>query len=200
VGRSLSEFGGLVKGPLGTLSTCTQSDAAGGRKHLGMPISFSRPPAIEDRPPWLGPCGSLLVVAIPTAVLSILALSITSASVPGFDLGRSSAINYRWWTVGFLLVIPVFIVARAHPRLAAVAALIAGVPQLAVGVAYTARSAVALSATGGEEDFGFVVTQPMFSLVVYAQAAFMMLFFAIAAVCGTSARRRCSAPAERFFV
>jgi hypothetical protein len=121
--------------------------------------------AVQGQSGLLRPFLFLLVVAIPTAVVSILTLTTTSPPVPGFDLGRSSAINYRWWTVGFLLVVPVFLVAWAHPRLAAVAALMAGVPQFAVVLAYTARSNAALKAAGGEEAFGFVVGRPIVSLL-----------------------------------
>jgi hypothetical protein len=155
--------------------------------------------AADGRPGLIRPFLLLLVVAIPTAVLSILTLTTASPPVPGFDVGRWGAINYRWWTVGFLLVVPVFVVARAHPRLAAVAALMAGVPQFAIVLAYTARSNAALRVAGGEQAWGFVIARPIFSLLAYAQAAFMMLFFAMAAVWGTASRRRQSAPPERFF-
>jgi hypothetical protein len=168
-------------------------------QHAGMTTSLSLPPTAERRPGWVRPLAFLLVVAIPTAVLSTLTLTTSSPPMPGFDLGRSGAINYRWWTVGFLLVVPVFLVARAHPRLGAVAALLAGVPQFVIVLTYIARSNAALKAAGGEQTWGFVIARPMFTLLAYAQAAFMMLFFAIAAVAGTGARRRQSASPERFF-
>lgn len=132
----------------------------------------------QGAPRVVRPVLSLLGVAVPAVALATLALATASGVTRLSDIDyHTEFVNGSWWSAGCLLVLPVFLVARAHPRLAAAAVLIAAVPQFV-----TARIGVVRT---GEAGWGSGL-----EALGYVWAVLMTLMFVGAAVAGTLARRR----------
>lgn len=92
---------------------------------------------------------------------------------------RTEFVHPVWWNVGWLLVLPVFVAARACPKLAWLVGLCAGVPQFVVAAVVVGRY----------QDSGW---GDGLEYLTYLQAAVMTVVFLVAALVGYLFRRRAS--------
>ena len=127
------------------------------------------------------PAAYLLGIATPAAVFTALAFG--TARGEAVEVSRDSydtsglVLNFSWWWAAYLLVVPVFLVARRYPRLAAVGAFIAAVPQFITAYVYVVRF--------GESGWGDGLES-----FAYLYAFSMTILFAGAAVLGLISGRR----------
>ncbi len=142
-------------------------------------------PALPDqgvagRPGVLRPLLYLLGVAVPTATITAVTLAtpgrIIRLTQTQYDTSKAF-INHTWWGLALLLAVPVLLVARAHPRLATVAVLIAAVPQFVVAHVYIVRVDEAGWGDGLE-------------VFAYVESAVMTCVFVVTAMLGAAMRRR----------
>ncbi len=135
---------------------------------------------VAGRPGVLRPLLYLLGVAVPTATITAVTLAtpgrIIRLTQTQYDTSKAF-INHTWWYLALLLAAPVLLVARAHPRLATVAVLIAAVPQFVVAHVYIVRIDEAGWGDGLE-------------VFAYAGSAVMTCVFVVAATLGAFMRRK----------
>ncbi len=120
----------------------------------------------------------LLGVAVPAAAMTALAFGtargIVRVSEFTYDTDQL-VVNPAWWWAAYLLAVPVYVAALAHPRLAVVGVLVASVPQW-----YTAHRIVVGFAEAGWGDG--------LETFAYAWAGVMTFAFACAATLGALTR------------
>jgi len=128
----------------------------------------------------------LLSIAVPAAVFTALAFG--TATVEAVEISRDSydtselVLNFDWWLGAFLLAVPVFVVARQYPWLAAIGVVIAAVPQCVTAYIHVVRF--------GESGWGDGLES-----FAYLYAFAMTALFAGAATLGFISGRRVSAAA-----
>jgi hypothetical protein len=122
----------------------------------------------------------LLGVAAPTAALTVLAFGTARGVVRIDEFHYNTAqlvVNNGWWSAAYLLALPVFLIARESPLLAAAGVLIASVPQCVSAHIIVGRFVEAGWGDGLEG-------------LAYVWAAMMTLVFVVAAVLGVFVTRR----------
>lgn len=126
-----------------------------------------------ERPGGVSAGLSLLCVLGLSTTLVVLALR-TAGGVTylGGDSYRTEFANPKWWAAGFLLFVPVYLVARRHPALAFISVIAALGPQVVLPVVVVHRYVVTGWADG-LESLGYlypILMSPVFSAAAVAGA------------------------------
>jgi hypothetical protein len=122
-------------------------------------------------PVWRYLTAPLIVLVLAGAVDALALVTASGVTQTGPENFKTEFVNPIWWNAGWLLVVPVFFGARAHPKAAWPLVLCAGLPQFVVAYVVVQRY----------RDSGW---SDGLEVLSYVQAAAMAIAFLAVALIG----------------